>query len=86
MINESIHKCSTCQCEFSLEDEGGIDGYFGILPMSFCPTCLASIEDMCDQLRMPLDEQLLQLSEECGKKDEKILIQASTILKRMNDD
>jgi hypothetical protein len=35
---------------------------------------------------MPLDEQLLELSEDCGKKDEKILIQASTILKRMNND
>lgn len=85
MIDESMRKCSTCQCAFSLEDEGGIDGYFGILSMSFCPTCLSSIEDMCDQLRMPLDEQLLQLSEECDTKDEKILIEASAILQRMNN-
>jgi|688.fasta_scaffold1198094_2 hypothetical protein len=86
MSDESMRTCSTCQCEFSLEAEGGINGYFGILPMSFCPTCLCCMEDMCDQLRMPLDEQLLELSEDCGKKDEKILIQASTILKRMNND
>lgn len=78
--------CSTCQCEFDLEGEGGIDGYFGILPMSFCPTCLSSIEDMCDQLRMPLDEQVFELSRECAVEDEKILIEASIILKRMNDD
>ena len=51
MTDESIRKCSTCSCEFSLDNEGGIEGYFGILPMSFCPTCLSCMEDMCNQLR-----------------------------------
>lgn len=49
------HECSICSCDFT-EDEGGILGYFGILPVAFCPTCLASMEDMCDQLRGDFDE------------------------------
>lgn len=44
-------KCSVCSCEFSLDDEGGTEGYFGILPVAFCPTCLCCMEDMCEQLR-----------------------------------
>jgi len=44
-------ECSVCSCEFSLDDEGGTEGYFGILPVAFCPTCLCCMEDMCEQLR-----------------------------------
>ena len=43
------HQCSVCQCEFS-DDEGGIQGYLGILPVAFCPTCYAGIFDMVEQL------------------------------------
>lgn len=43
-------KCSTCQVDFSLEDEGGVSGNFGIIPIAFCPTCLASCIDMVYQL------------------------------------
>ena len=43
------HQCSVCQCEFS-DDEGGIQGYLGIIPVAFCPTCYAGIFDMVEQL------------------------------------
>ena len=43
------HKCSVCQCDFT-DDEGGIQGYLGILPVAFCPTCYAGIFDMVEQL------------------------------------
>ena len=43
------HECSVCQCEFT-DDEGGIQGYIGIIPVSFCPTCFAGICDMVEQL------------------------------------
>ena len=43
------HKCSVCQCDFT-DDEGGIQGYLGILPVAFCPTCFAGICDMVDQM------------------------------------
>jgi hypothetical protein len=42
-------KCTACQCDFT-EDEGGIDGYFGILYMAFCPDCLSCIYDMIEQI------------------------------------
>jgi hypothetical protein len=80
MTDESMRKCSTCSCEFSLDGEGGIDGYFGILPMAFCPTCLCCMEDMCEQLRPSLSEQVFELSRECPKEHETILMQASAII------
>jgi hypothetical protein len=43
--------CSICSCDFSLEEEGGIAGEFGILPVQFCPTCLSCMMDMADHLR-----------------------------------
>ena len=43
------HKCSVCQCEFT-DDEGGIHGLFGIIPVSFCPTCFCCMCDMAEQL------------------------------------
>ena len=51
MEDDSLSKCNICSCDFSLDGEGGIDGYFGILYVAFCPTCFASMEDMCNQLR-----------------------------------
>lgn len=45
----SNHKCNVCQCDFT-DDEGGIQGYLGILPVAFCPTCFAGICDMVEQM------------------------------------
>jgi hypothetical protein len=50
-------KCSVCSSQFSLEDEGGIAGEFGIIPVQFCPTCLSCMLDMADQLNA-LDDEL----------------------------
>lgn len=44
-----MNQCDVCDCDFDIEAEGGIDGYFGILPVSFCPTCYACMCDMADQ-------------------------------------
>ena len=43
------HKCNACSCEYT-DDEGGIEGNFGILPMSFCPTCFSCMCDMVAQV------------------------------------
>ena len=43
------HKCSVCQCDFT-DDEGGVHGDFGIIPVSFCPTCFSCMCDMAEQL------------------------------------
>ena len=54
------HKCSVCSCEFT-EEEGGILGFFGMLPVAFCPFCFSSMCDMVDQLST--DEDLEEESE-----------------------
>ena len=43
------HKCNVCQCDFT-DDEGGVQGYLGILPVAFCPTCFAGLCDMVGQM------------------------------------
>lgn len=55
-----LHKCSICSCEFT-EDEGGLLGYFGMLPVAFCPFCFSSMCDMVDQLS--IDDDLEKESE-----------------------
>jgi hypothetical protein len=54
------HKCSVCACEFT-EDEGGILGFFGMLPVAFCPFCFSSMCDMVSQLS--IDDDLEEESE-----------------------
>jgi hypothetical protein len=48
-MTEETNKCTACSCDFT-DDEGGIHGDFGIIPMSFCPTCLSCMLDMAEQL------------------------------------
>lgn len=48
-MTEEKNKCTACSCDFT-DDEGGVHGDFGILPMSFCPTCLSCMLDMAEQL------------------------------------
>jgi hypothetical protein len=43
------HQCNVCQCDFT-DDEGGVQGYLGILPVAFCPTCFAGLCDMVGQM------------------------------------
>ena len=43
------NECDVCSTDFT-DDEGGITGYFGILPVAFCPDCLSSMCDMVSQL------------------------------------
>jgi len=44
-------ECSICRGNFDIDGEGGIIGSLGILPVQFCPTCLASLFSMVDFLR-----------------------------------
>jgi len=50
--------CNVCSTKFSLEDHGGVEGYFGVILVRFCPFCLASMFDMIDQLKEDDDEQV----------------------------
>jgi hypothetical protein len=46
---EGDNKCNICQTDFT-DDEGGMLGYIGILPVAFCPFCYSGICDMVEQL------------------------------------
>jgi hypothetical protein len=63
MEEEIKHVCNVCSCEFT-DDEGGIDGYFGILPVHFCPTCFSSMCDMASQYLLPEDLQQLDAEQQ----------------------
>ena len=54
---KDIRTCSICQAEFDLVGEGGTRGYFGILPVAFCPTCYAC---MCDMVMQTIDDTDMQ--------------------------
>ena len=41
-------KCSICDSD--VEEDEGIQGYFGICPVAFCVWCLSSMTDMVMQL------------------------------------
>ncbi len=44
--------CSICDSKYD-EDAGGIQGHFGVMPVTFCEWCLSSIMDMAENLREP---------------------------------
>ena len=43
-------KCTVCKRDFDLEGEGGSQGFFGMIPVSFCPTCYSCLLDWVDIL------------------------------------
>ena len=54
-------ECSICSAEFDVENEGGVVGDLGILPVAFCPTCYSGVVDMVSQpvegrVEMELDD------------------------------
>ena len=60
-------ECSVCSGDFSLEDEGGVMGEFGIIPVAFCPTCLSCMCDMASQMSLveECEDCLLPIPDEC---------------------
>jgi hypothetical protein len=51
------NKCNVCSCTYT-DDEGGVQGYFGMIPVSFCPTCFSSMCDMVQQMNENLQEEV----------------------------
>jgi len=41
-------KCSICDSEYDPE-EGGVQGHFGMMPVTFCVWCYSSMLDMAEQ-------------------------------------
>tara|TARA_R100000781_G_scaffold111366_1_gene77737 strand:- start:936 stop:1127 length:192 start_codon:yes stop_codon:yes gene_type:complete len=46
---DGMRFCNICTGEFDLIEEGGMDGYIGVLRFALCPTCYAGIVDMVKQ-------------------------------------
>jgi len=49
MSTIKAHKCTLCDYIYT-EEEGGVQGDFGIMPVAFCPRCYKSTVDMVHQL------------------------------------
>ena len=61
-------KCNICDTEID-EQAGDINGYFGILPISFCVWCMSSMTDMVIQMNgfddiETLEERINELKDE----------------------
>ena len=54
---ENTLNCSVCSTDFDEYNEGGTVGDFGMLPVAFCPTCLACMCDMVQQM-YPTEEDM----------------------------
>ena len=57
------HQCNVCSCDYS-DDEGGVQGHFGMLPVSFCPTCFSSMCDMANQYMETTPEEIEAMQEQ----------------------
>ena len=52
----TTHRCNVCSCEYT-DDEGGVEGNFGMLPVTFCPTCFSCMCDMASQYMDPEEQE-----------------------------
>ena len=56
-------KCSICNSDYD-PDAGGIQGYFGIMPVTFCEWCYSSIMSMAEGENMSKQIELLKKAED----------------------
>ena len=54
-----VNKCNICNAEIDV-DCGDINGYFGMLPVSFCVWCMSSMTDMVIQMNGFDDIEMLK--------------------------
>jgi len=51
----ALRECSICGGPFDLDKEGGSEGYIGILPVAFCPTCKVGILEYAEMQQPGFD-------------------------------
>ncbi len=49
-MSEEQRKCTICHTDYDSEEEGGVEGYLGIIPVSFCSSCFAGIVSMVEEV------------------------------------
>ena len=42
-------RCTICEIKFDIEREGGVQGFFGIIPVIFCEFCFNCVLDLAEQ-------------------------------------
>ena len=47
-MSKEQEQCSICSCPFDLEEDGGISGSFGMIPVAYCSTSKVGIHDNAD--------------------------------------
>ncbi len=52
---KDILTCTVCNGDFNIVTEGGSQGYIGMLPVQFCPTCRCGIFDYVEQSMLPVE-------------------------------
>ena len=57
MALEKNLECTICSRGFEIANVGGVDGYFGVMAVSFCPDCYASMEAMVGLLNEDEDDE-----------------------------
>lgn len=64
-----MNTCTVCSSEFT-DDEGGVVGNFGMMPVAFCPTCFSCMLDMADQFNTgeEIEQAVLEEREACAKR------------------
>ena len=55
--------CSICSNDYD-SDRGGVQGYFGIMPVTFCEWCYSSIMSMAEGENMSKQIELLKKAED----------------------
>ena len=58
------YRCSICDSVYD-ETAGGMQGHFGMTPVTFCEWCYSSVVDMVEQMNEPEPEPEPKL-EPCG--------------------
>jgi hypothetical protein len=50
-----LRECTICRGPFDIDAEGGTEGFIGILPVAFCPTCKCGILDFAESYQPGFD-------------------------------
>lgn len=45
-----LTQCTVCSVEFDDSTPADLTGYFGMIPVAFCTTCMCCMTDMVQQL------------------------------------
>jgi hypothetical protein len=48
--NIDTKRCTVCEIKFDIEKEGGVQGFFGIIPVTFCDYCFDCVLNLAEHV------------------------------------